>query len=845
MLKVKKVLNILVIAFSLSVTCFALIHAQAPPTQINIRKDMGGAIAKIPPPPLNDTILFQRLYGQVVSKETLQPLAGASIVLDTGRNTGTSTDELGSFSFKKLPVGRHQLRVSYVGYKSYVEHVLLNSTRSGILNIQLEPMAQYLDPIAVHANEELVTTESDPNKINDRDLNRFAGSRGETIRKINVSPGAQTGDDSRNDVIVRGNSPQSVLWRLEGINIPNPNHFNIPGTSGGPVTIINDNMLSNSSFYSGAFPAQYGNTTSGIFDLNLQTGDTTAHNFRGQIGMLGLEGSADGPLSSKHRSSYLVTARQSVLGLFDALNINIGTEWVPYYTDLSFKLNFDVKKDAEFSVFGIGGTSNIDILISQQIDPAANLYGEKDRDQYFKSSMGVVGLSYKKKIDSTGFFSMTLAGSSQYIDSYHNLVYPNPLREQVLDVNGFEGNDTLPTVKVYNFKEKRISLSLVFSQQVKPELYLQAGVTADQYFFHYRDSAMNIVEDDPAFGTWRKRWWAEEDGLLIQPYVQWKYIKDKINLTVGLHNQVFTLTNSVSWIEPRIAFQYNLNQRTIFQAGFGLQSQIQQPYLYFYGSTNDTYGNPVLLNPEMDFTRSSHAVIGMEKLLGTESALPLKVKLETYFQRLYNIPIDADAATSFSLINTGADYRRLAHDGRLTNNGVGNNYGLELTVEKPFARHYLFLITGSLFESKYKGSDDVWRNTDLNGKYILNTLFTKEWSTRRQNIFAAGFRFTTVGGRWYGEEDMEKSNEEKDVVYYDETRNTKQFDPYYRFDFRFSYRVNRKRISYEAAVDIINVFDIQNVLKETYVPYKEINGGTIEVDYQLGILPFFYFRVEM
>src|SRR5690606_12141162 len=214
-------------------------------------------------------------------------------------------------------------------------------------------------------------------------------------------------------------------------------------------------------FFSGAFPAEYGNTTSGIFDLGFRSGDSTQFHGAFQFGFLGAELVAEGPLSKKRASSFIVSARQSVLGLFSQFDIDIGTSSVPRYGDLAFKVDIPSKnRDSHLWLFGLGGKSDIDLLLSRQEDVSHNIYGEKDRDQYFSSNLAVVGAGYKKR-SRQGYVSGTLAYVSSVVDSHHKFAFPADKREAILQAAPPASPlDTLPPVLDYRFHEQRISAAL-------------------------------------------------------------------------------------------------------------------------------------------------------------------------------------------------------------------------------------------------------------------------------------------------------------------------------------------------------------------------------------------------
>ena len=319
--------------------------------------------------------LTQTIKGKIVEKETSYPLTGATIILlsDSTQFTGTTSDVDGDFRIEKVSVGRHRIKVSFIGYRDVITSIEVSSAKEVILTIPLEETATRLSEVVIRANNDGEASNEmaavSARSFTIEETQRYAGSRGDPARMASNFAGVQGADDSRNDIVIRGNSPQAVLWRMEGINIPNPNHFNIPGTAGGPVSMINNKTLANSDFFTGAFPAEYGNSISGVFDLKLRNGNNEKHEASGQFGFLGTEIFAEGPLSGNKKSSYLFSYRYSTLAIFNKLGIDIGTNAVPRYQDIAFKFNFPLKNRSAISIFGLGGKSNIDILISKQLQP--------------------------------------------------------------------------------------------------------------------------------------------------------------------------------------------------------------------------------------------------------------------------------------------------------------------------------------------------------------------------------------------------------------------------------------------------------------------------------------------
>jgi hypothetical protein len=779
------------------------------------------------------------IRGVILDAEAHYPLINATVQLRTVDGLIVASDMDGRFEFSDVPVGRHLLVASFMGYESRVlEGVVVTSGRPVILEVMMQESVIAIEAAEVTATQqgevmnEMATVSARAFTIEETD--RYAGSRGDPARMASNFAGVQGADDSRNDIVVRGNSPSGVLWRLEGVDIPNPNHFSIPGTGGGPVAILNNKVLANSDFFTAAFPAEFGNSTSAVFDLRMRNGSQSKPLRSIQFGFLGAELMFEGPLNREKRSSYLVNYRYSSASIFSALGIDIGTSAVPRYQDGSFRLFFPQSNGGALAVWGIGGASNIDILISDQTKPERNVYGDNDRDQYFGSGMGILGTTYTRPINEKTYVKATVAASRSQQTSEHDLVY------RQLTSDGLFQNDSIVDYMGYQFTNDRVSAAIHVNRKLSRNASLRFGLNVDGMFWNFQDSVRVAMDSSDALGLWNKRWDAKLQNALIQPFVQWKYRpNEKITMTAGWHAAYHSLSGDLSMFEPRLGFQYKANDRTVYSAGAGFHSQSQASYLYASTTGADLNGNLIMPNQKMKMTRSLHAVLGMSRQLNDAWSL----KMEAYYQELSNVPVEIQSS-SFSLINSGAGFNRFFPDS-LVNNGTGRNFGIEATVARAFRDGWFMMLTGSVFDSKYKGSDNTLRNTDFNGKYAWNALASRDWKFNNQWHLVTGLKFTMTGGRWYGFEDSEASAEAREVVFFDEGFNSRQFDPYMRLDFKTNLRWNRPESTHELGIDFVNVTGRQNVLKLTYSPDDSNNAeDDIREEYQLGFLPIFFYRVD-
>ena len=793
------------------------------------------------------------ISGYVRDAEAQFPLPGATLQLLTADSSLTSSDANGHFVFDEVPVGRHVLRVTFMGYEARVlDGLVLNSGRPLVLNIDLQEGVVAMEAAEVTAGgagevmNEMATVSARAFTVEETD--RYAGSRGDPARMASNFAGVQGADDSRNDIVVRGNSPNGVLWRVEGVDLPNPNHFSVPGTGGGPVAIVNNKTLANSDFFTAAFPAEFGNSTAAVFDLKLRNGNQDAWHGSGQLGFLGTEVLAEGPLNKDQRSSLLVNYRYSTAVIFSALGIDIGTSAVPKYQDGSFRLFFPTKAGGSLAVWGLGGTSSVDILISDQTRPERNIYGDNDRDQYFETGMGILGLTATRPLNERTYVKQTLALSRDRQDSYHEFV-----NRDLVAVGGdtvYANVSTEPFMR-YRFVKDRLSYAIHGNHKLSPAAgtaTLRFGVNADLMAWQFRDSIRGF--DGDSLGDWFRRWDADMAGVLVQPFIQLKRRPSEAwTWTAGLHAMVDSRSQSGVLVEPRIGGQWVSRGGAVWSAGSGLHSQTQSPYLYATSSGMAADGTLIMPNQRLGLTRSWHNVIGLTERIGELWT----VKTEAYFQYLFDIPVaDLGSAwgrdnTSFSAINAGGGFSRLFPD-TLVNEGTGRNYGVELTVARAFRDGWFCLLTASVFDAKYKGADAVLRNTDFNGRYAWNALASKEWNLGTAWKLVTGVKATMVGGRWYGPVDEEASTLQRELIFDDAGRNTLQFDDYFRLDLKTNLTWNRPETTHELGIDFVNILNTQNILKLTYAPDE--NAATdpeyspIREEYQLGFLPIFFYRID-
>lgn len=764
----------------------------------------------------------QTVRGIVLDQQSDMPLIGVSVeLLNTMEVIGTVTDVDGSFELKNVPIGRQVLRFSYLGYEPVtIPNVAITAGKEVSLDVSMSESLTQLNEVVVvgtvdkdQAGNELATISA--RQFTLEEVTRYSGARNDAARMAANFAGVNINDDSRNDIVVRGNSPTGLLWRLEGVPIPNPNHYSTLGTTGGPVSALNTNLLKNSDFLTSAFPAEYGNALSGVFDIGFRSGNK--ENFEGTAQLAafsGLEAMVEGPIKKEKNSSFLVAYRHSFVELAEGLNLDIGTDATPRYKDLSFKVDLPKSKIGNISFFGIGGLSDIDFLGSELEE--GDFYAETDQNSYVTSRVGIIGMNHRLLLNETAYLRTTISASTS----------ANTYKEDRL----IENESPYPQVDVDD-GTNRYAINSYFNKKFNARHTLRVG------FLGELQNAFSTFLDRETTPDWITVRDFNENLFLLQAYAQTQYrLNEKITLNGGLHTQWLTFNNSWA-VEPRAAINYHLTPSQTISFGYGLHNQMQPLPMYFYLSQLPD-GSYVRSNEDLDFTESNQFVLGYDLKIGNS----WRVKAETYYQAISDVPIESVPGT-YSMLNAGADFV-FPEEGFLVNEGTGKNYGFELTVEKFFSNNYYVLMTGSVFESKYTGSDGVERNTAFNNNYTFNFLAGKEFPLGKsgRNALTLDTKFTTAGGRYYTPVDLEASAAVGEQVLKDDLAFTEQFDPYLRWDVKIGYRTNsqKRKLSQQFFLDFQNVTNKENIFSYRYNRARnEIQKAT-----QIGFFPDILYRVQ-
>lgn len=756
--------------------------------------------------------LTQVVHGTILDEDTKMPLIGATVViLDSDPVLGASTDVYGRFEIRNVPIGRQNFLIQYIGYEpKVISQIDVGSGKEVVLNAELIESTQQLDEVVVKAQKDPSRPQNEMSVVSTRSFSieqseRFAASMNDPGRMALSFAGVNLTDDITNEISIRGNSPNGLLWRLEGVEIPVPNHFNIEGLYAGNVSILSNNLLGTSDFSTGAFAAEYGNALSGVYDLRLRTGNERKREYTVQVGFLGIEASAEGPFIKGKRSTYLLNYRYSTLGLFKAVGANLGGDLFTSFQDLNLKLNFPTKKAGTFSAFLVGGLSSAGYESERDTTKWSFGWDQSRVEEDYKNHFVATGIGHRYIINERNYVHTTLAYTRSGNDLTHSYL-----------------TDSLTLEEYWNYRvnNSAIRFSTQFNTKFNAKHHLRYG-------FNYNRLVFSLTDYWPT--GWAKEFSAIGTGNFYQMYVQHKFrINDKLTFLSGLHTSYFDVNGKFA-VEPRLALDWKVAKRHRLSFGAGMHSRQESLAFYFIQEE----GTPGYINRNLDNSRAIHAVLGYDFNFFQD----FNLHTEVYYQYLYGVPVRRKS-NGFSLLNDNESYTTKS----LVNGGIGTNYGLELTLEKVFSKNYYFLVTGSFYNSRYQGSDKIWRNTRYNGNYITSVTAGKDFRVGKKGKHLIGLnaKFFYAGGRRITPIDLEQSIAEGEQVRDNSQLFEGRVEDYLRLDIRLRFKHNLRKLAWEVSIDIQNVTNRLNEINRKYDPASQ----SIKKKYQQGIIPVLRFRVE-
>jgi len=756
----------------------------------------------------------QVIKGQVVDAVTQAPLPGASVVvMDSEPRLGTITDENGRFRLWQIKPGRYNILVGFMGYENYLfREILVGSGKEVVLNASMTEVAEQLEEVQVTARTSKEQPMNPMATISARQLsveeaNRYAGGYDDPARLAGSFAGVAS-EIGNNGIVIRGNSPRNLLWKMEGVEISNPTHFaNVIAFGAGGITALSSQMLANSDFYTGAFPAEYGNALSGVFDIRMRTGNNETHEHTFQAGVTGIDFSSEGPFKKGGGSSYLFNYRYSTYALLGSMIPeeagDIG------YQDFAFKLNFPTKKAGNFTLWGLGARDDQD---RDPVEDETEWETRADKQGYELTLMtGAVGLTHKLLLNSRSYLHTTIAASGNGIETTNDELDDEMKLQPHERVKNNTWKYTATSTLNHKFGNAHANRSGIVLNSHHYEVFNREAE-------HPGDPLVTFVDESG-------------NAVSVQAFSQSTLkLKNNLDLNLGLHMHYFGLNDEIS-LEPRAGVKWQFRPDQSVGAAYGLNSRIEM--IGFYLARQEVDGVITEPNQKMKMTKAHHFGLSYDISLNEYT----RIKVEPYFQYLFDVPVIP--GSYFSLQNLEQEW---FFNDSLVNEGSGTNLGIDLTVERFLKKGFYYLFTASVFDSKYKGGDGIERNSIYNKNYILNLLAGKEWQLgkNRNNTLSINGRFTFLGGDYYTPLLVDQSVSEGDLVYDYSRAFEEKEDPAPVLSFSISYRKNKPKHSSIWSFHLLNATG-----HKEYRDYEfNLKTGLPEMQYDRIVVPNVSYKIE-
>jgi hypothetical protein len=787
--------------------------------------------------------LKQTVRGTIIDIDNKLPLIGATVIIPgTAPLIGTATDVNGVFRFDNIPLGRIAVKISYMGYETKtISDIVVNSGKEVVLDLTMQESVTTMDEVVIKAYRKKGEAINDMSQLSTHSVTleetkRFTGGMDDPARVVSSFAGVVSTPDGSSDIIVRGNSPKYMQWRLDGAEISSPYHMDDQNSSFGALTALNNNLLATSDFYTGAFSSEYGDVISCVYDVKLRPGNNEKFEATGGIGLMGTELTVEGPFKKGYAGSYLFNYRYSTITLINKLGI-VDVPGVVDYQDATFKIVLPTKRAGTFSFYGLGGLSGFSMEnmgptgLSTPGRPTESALTSKD---FFKKNhLANLGINHTMSLNGNSFIKTTLnySGTGANDDIFET----DTIRTYNID-NDFKVDSITPRMHMIqsSIVNSAIRGAITYSNKINAKNKIQIGTKYTLYSFNYNQ---NIYSNEEASLTNINNF--KVNLSTINNFISWKHsLNELIDIVAGLHNMNIPAIKK-STLEPRLSINWKINSTSSVHAGYGMHSTTEKIQNY-YTKISQEDGSYIQPNRKLGLLKAHHFVLGYEKRF-TEDLIG---KVELYYQYLYNLPVENNDTSYYATINEGIDYKYV----ELVNKGRGKNYGLEISIERFFDKNFYFLLNSSLFDSKYRSLEGVWRNTRYNNNYIVNILCGKEFKNlgRKQNqVLALNTKIFFEGGERYipllrdNQGNVAVETQSDRYFDYSKAYNNK-FDNIFRLNLSLSYKFNKPGATHEIFLDLMNLTNNQARLAEYYDPDKP---GNVGYSTAFGFFPNLMYRV--
>lgn len=717
------------------------------------------------------------LAGQITDAKTSELLIGATVRIE-GTELGSVTDINGNYVINNIPTKSYNLKASYIGYTDQTKYnVVIRSEGNYDINFELDESVSELTEVVVTANpfEKLEETPLSIQKLSQEEVASYPGGNNDIAKVIQSLPGVSGSVAGfRNDVIIRGGAPNENVYYLDGVEIPNINHFSTQGSAGGPVGLLNVSFFEGVSLTSSSFGAQYDNVLSGVLQFDQRKGNSREFVGNVRVGASESALTVEGPLFKKDKeqsnTTFIASVRRSYLQfLFKA----IGLPFLPDYWDYQYKVNHKIDDLNEIMITGVGSIDDFAVNQLDGYDPEQQAI--QDQVPVIRQRSNTAGITWKRRFeDKTGFMQTTLSTNMlqntfyRYEDNINEtgLYFQNDSREQEVKlryrVTKFMGAWTTS----YGFSVQNVDYS-----NTTQDLVNNFSYNTNLNFYRY--------------------------GLHVQTSA--KFNNDRLGVSLGLRTDGNNFMNSGNEIyrtlSPRGALSYQLTENGKWTANLSAGRYFKIPPYTILGFQNNA---GIEINANTRYIRSDHLVGGLEYLINKTSRLTVEGFLKLYDH--YPVSI----TDSVSLANKGAGFEVLGNE-PVSSAGRGRTYGLEVLYQQKFNGKYYAIVSYTYYKSQFTGFDrndfspSTWDNRHLLS-LTAGYKFKKNWE------ISSRYRF--LGEAPYAPTDQDATLANYPAIIKDYSKiGEVRYDPFSQLDLRIDKKWNFKKISLDLFLDIQNILN--------------------------------------
>ncbi len=738
------------------------------------------------------------VHGRVIDALTNKPLPFVNVIV-LGTNTGAITDEEGNFMMFGLIPGFIRIEASFVGYQKALSPELeVSNAKTTFIEIRLENTDQQIEEVKITASPFRKTEESPLSlkTIGISEIEKSPGANRDISKVIQSFAGVQSTPSFRNDVIIRGGGPSESRFYLDGIEVPNINHFATQGASGGAVGILNADLIREINYYSGAFPANRGNALSGVLEFSQVDGNNEKVKFRGSLGASEVSATFDGPIGEK--TSFIVSTRRSYLKfLFSVLEL----PFLPTFNDLQFKVKMRFDKKNELTLVGLGAIDLFDLNL--------DIENPDEQQKYILSKIPVneqwnytVGAVYKHYSENS-FKTVALSRSHLNNSSYKYLDNDDSSENnKILDYNSDEIENKLKVENTTRFSGYKLNFGANF------DWINYLNETTQRRF--YNGQVLNVdYNTDLSLVKW---------GLFGT--ISRILLNDRLSLSYGMRfdasNYSSSMNNLFKQFSPRFSASYLLTEK--WSLNFNAGRYFQLPAYTSLGYKE----NGIFVNKENDlkYIQSDHLIGGFE----FKPQYSIQFSVEGFLKKYRNYPFSVN--DGICLANKGTDFGVIG-DERILSASEGRAYGAEFQGRIKTSEGLNFNLSYTLVRSEFKDASNQYQVSSWDSKHLLVLTSTMPMGRNWQ----LGGRWRFVGGLPYTPYDMEKSSLVEawnltGAAYYNNSQpNSERFDAFHQLDVRVDKTYYLKKQTLKFYLDIQNLYNFKNQQQDILVREEDSNGN--------------------